>query len=167
MAVVAQANDGAGRWLRTVVSGRPLDGSVMQTAGNIGAITLKDGSDKAKAQEKHAKELSTKEGVREKGDKKRTKERPTKEHQAKEKAKKAEEANAKAKELLFGYIGQFKCLMIAGFALNILGMVGEFVSPLFIGWVVDAIVAAEPAEVRRLIIWWMIFNTAGAFFAGM
>jgi hypothetical protein len=57
--------------------------------------------------------------------------------------------------------------MIAGFALNILGMVGEFVSPLFIGWVVDAIVAAEPAEVRRLIIWWMIFNTAGAVFAGM
>jgi len=80
---------------------------------------------------------------------------------------KAEKANKKAKELLFGYIGQFKCLMIAGFALNILGMVGEFVSPLFIGWVVDAIVAAEPAEVRRLIIWWMIFNTAGAFFAGM
>lgn len=97
----------------------------------------------------------------------------TPEEKAAEKAEKAKLdeknkiANAKAKELLFGYIGQFKCLMIAGFALNILGMVGEFVSPLFIGWVVDAIVAAEPAEVRRLIIWWMIFNTAGAFFAGM
>ena len=35
---------------RVVVSGRPLGGSVMQTAGNIGAITLKDGSVKAKAQ---------------------------------------------------------------------------------------------------------------------
>ena len=94
----------------------------------------------------------------------------TPEEEAAEKAEKAAKlavANAKAKELLFGYIGQFKCLMIAGFALNILGMVGEFVSPLFIGWVVDAIVAAESAEVRRLIIWWMIFNTAGAFFAGM
>ena len=31
MAVVAQANDGADRWLRAVVSGRPLDGSVMRT----------------------------------------------------------------------------------------------------------------------------------------
>jgi len=76
-------------------------------------------------------------------------------------------ASAKAKELLFGYIGQFKGLMTAGFVLNILGMVGEFVSPLFIGWVVDAIVASDAKEVRRLIVWWMIFNTAGAFFAGM
>ena len=50
MAVVAQHNDGADRWLRSVVSGRPLDGSVMQTASNIGAITLKDGSVKAKVQ---------------------------------------------------------------------------------------------------------------------
>ena len=50
MAVVAQHNDGADRWLRSVVSGRPLDGTVMQTAGNIGAITLKDGSDKANVQ---------------------------------------------------------------------------------------------------------------------
>ena len=50
MAVVAQHNDGADRWLRSVVSGRPLDGSVMQTAANIGAITLKDGSVKAKVQ---------------------------------------------------------------------------------------------------------------------
>ena len=50
MAVVAQVNDGADRWLRTVLSGRPLDGSVMQAAGNTGAITLKDGSAKAKVQ---------------------------------------------------------------------------------------------------------------------
>ena len=50
MTVVAQPNDGAGRWLRSVVSGRPLDGTAMQTAGNIGAITLKDGSAKAKVQ---------------------------------------------------------------------------------------------------------------------
>ena len=50
MAVVAQHNDGADRWLRTIISGRPLDGSVMQAADNIGAITLKDGSVKAKVQ---------------------------------------------------------------------------------------------------------------------
>ena len=51
MAVVAQPNDGADRWLRSVVSGRPLDGTAMQTAGNFGAITLKDGSAKAKVQQ--------------------------------------------------------------------------------------------------------------------
>ena len=50
IAVVAQVNDGADRWLRAIVSGRPLGGSVMQTAKNIGAITLKDGSVKAKVQ---------------------------------------------------------------------------------------------------------------------
>ena len=50
MAVVAQPNDGADRWLRSVVRGRPLDGTVMQTAGNAGAITLKDGSAKARVQ---------------------------------------------------------------------------------------------------------------------
>ena len=50
MAVVAQHNDGADRWLRSIVSGRPLDGSVMQSAANTGAITLKDGSVKAKVQ---------------------------------------------------------------------------------------------------------------------
>ena len=50
MAVIAQYNDGADRWFRSVLSGRPLDGSVMQTAESFGAITLKDGSIKAKAQ---------------------------------------------------------------------------------------------------------------------
>ena len=40
MAVVAQVNDDAGRWLRSVVGGWPLGGSVMQAAGSFGAITL-------------------------------------------------------------------------------------------------------------------------------
>ena len=51
MAVVAQFNDDADRWLRSVVGGRPLAGSVMQAAGSfVGAITLRDGSAKAKVQ---------------------------------------------------------------------------------------------------------------------
>ena len=48
MAVVAEANDDADRWLRSTVGGRPLAGSVMQVAGHFGAITLRDGSVKAK-----------------------------------------------------------------------------------------------------------------------
>ena len=50
MAIVAQINDDADRWLHSVVGGRPLAGSVMQAAGSFGAITLRDGSAKAKAQ---------------------------------------------------------------------------------------------------------------------
>jgi hypothetical protein len=44
MAVVAEANDDADRFLRMVVGGRPLSGSVMQAAENFGAIPLRDGS---------------------------------------------------------------------------------------------------------------------------
>ena len=44
MAVVAQPNDDADRFLRSVVSGRPLCGSVMQPAANVGAIPLRDGN---------------------------------------------------------------------------------------------------------------------------
>ena len=49
MAVAAQVGE-VDRWLQSVVSGRPLGGSVMQSAENFGAITLKDGSVKAKVQ---------------------------------------------------------------------------------------------------------------------
>ena len=49
MAVVAEVNDGAGRFLRMVVGGRPLSGSVMQAAANFGAISLRDGSMQATA----------------------------------------------------------------------------------------------------------------------
>lgn len=94
------------------------------------------------------------------------KEEPTAEELAEAK-KKLEIASAKAKELLWGYIGDSKCLMAAGLFLNLLGMVGEFASPLFIGLVVDAIVAKNQDDVKRLIMWWMVVNTAGAFFAGV
>ena len=50
MAVIAQYNDGTDRRLRSILSGRPLDGSVMQSADSFGAITLRDGSAKAKVQ---------------------------------------------------------------------------------------------------------------------
>ena len=50
VAVVAEVNDDADRWLRSIVGGRPLAGSVMQAAQHFGAITLRDGSVKAKVQ---------------------------------------------------------------------------------------------------------------------
>ena len=94
------------------------------------------------------------------------KKEPTAEEVAEAK-RKLEIASEKAKELLWGYIADSKCLMVAGLFLNLLGMVGEFASPLFIGLVVDAIVAKDQEDVKRLIMWWMVVNTAGAFFAGV
>jgi ABC-type multidrug transport system fused ATPase/permease subunit len=66
---------------------------------------------------------------------------------------------AKTSELLWGYIKQFKGLLCWGFLFNILGMVGEFASPLFIGLVIDAIVKGDQDEVVFLIVVWMIINT--------
>jgi len=54
-----------------------------------------------------------------------------------------EKTNARAKEMLSSYIVKHKWLMFFGFLTNLAGMVGEFVSPLFIGWVVDAITEAD------------------------
>ena len=49
MAVVAEINEDADRYLRVVVGGRPLSGSVMHAAANFGAIPLRDGSTQATA----------------------------------------------------------------------------------------------------------------------
>ena len=49
MAVVAEVNDDADRFLRMVVGGWPLSGSVIQTAANFGAIPLCDSSTQATA----------------------------------------------------------------------------------------------------------------------
>lgn len=99
----------------------------------------------------------------------------------KELEEKREAANTKAKALLGKYVGEHKCLMGFGLFMNIAGMVGEFVTPLFIGWVIDAIVEAGEAdkkgipadvhgkwdEVNTLIWQWMVFNAAGSIMQGL
>lgn len=52
-------------------------------------------------------------------------------------------ANAKAKELLKGLAGQFKGMIAAGVVLNILGMGSELASPLFVGYIIDAIIKQD------------------------
>jgi hypothetical protein len=46
--------------------------------------------------------------------------------------------------------------------MNIVGMVGEFVTPLFIGKVIDAIVDSKWDDVNQLIWIWMVFNGVGS-----
>lgn len=84
-----------------------------------------------------------------------------------EEKEKLDLASKKAKEILFSYVRKHRCLMILGFILSIFGMVGEFISPLYIGWVIDAITNSDMPAVKNLILWWMIFNTSGAIFAGL
>lgn len=48
--------------------------------------------------------------------------------------------------------------------MNVLGMVGTVVTPLFIGMVIDAIIAEDRDKVKTITILWMIFNLTGALF---
>jgi len=64
-----------------------------------------------------------------------------------EKQRQLERTTAHAKKILFGYLGKYKCFFVVGIILNILGMVGEFAAPLFIGWVIDAITNRNGQEV--------------------
>ena len=89
------------------------------------------------------------------------------EEEKKIKKEKEEKANAKAKEMLFGYLKQYRCLMYLGFLLNICGMVGEFVTPAYIGFVIDAITAKNFDQVNTLVIQWLIINGAGAVLSGL
>mmetsp|Transcript_17902 Transcript_17902/g.27684 ORF Transcript_17902/g.27684 Transcript_17902/m.27684 type:complete len:153 (+) Transcript_17902:3-461(+) len=84
-----------------------------------------------------------------------------------EKEKLELQTRAKTSEILWGYVKTYKVLLFWGFIFNILGMVGEFASPLFIGLVIDEIVAQDQDQVVYLIVLWMIINTAGAIFAGI
>ena len=86
-----------------------------------------------------------------------------------EEEKKAKEAKnalcqARAKELLWSYVKSHQCMMIFGLGLNVLGMVGEFASPYFIGQVIDAITLEDWDMVTTLTIYWMIFNTVSILF---
>jgi ABC-type bacteriocin/lantibiotic exporter with double-glycine peptidase domain len=81
--------------------------------------------------------------------------------QIEDKKQKEIEINNKAKSLLWMYIKRYKCLMIFGLLLNLLGLAGQFASPYFIGLVVDAIVLKKMDEVRFLTILWVVINTVG------
>jgi hypothetical protein len=82
----------------------------------------------------------------------------TEEQKAEAKSKNAA-ATAKAKELLGVYLVTYKGLLLYGFVLQLAGMVGEFASPLFIGLVIDAIVATDMPRVKTLVVYWLVINT--------
>lgn len=56
--------------------------------------------------------------------------------------------------------------MILGLFLSFSGMIGEFANPLFIGWVIDAIVDRDMEQVKTYVVWWMTFNSVGAVLTG-
>ena len=47
-----------------------------------------------------------------------------------------------------------------------MGMVGEFVTPLFIGYIIDAIIELDYDQVNEYVIIWCCFNVFGSFIQG-
>jgi len=69
-----------------------------------------------------------------------------------DKEKQLEISTAYAKDLLFSYLKKYKAFLIIALVLNVLGMIGEFAAPLFIGWVIDAITNEDEAAVKKLVM---------------
>ena len=73
---------------------------------------------------------------------------------------------AHAKKMLNGYIKNHCCLFFVGFLFNILGMVGEFVTPLFIGVIIDHIIDKDFDSVTDSVLIWCCFNVGGSLIQG-
>ena len=56
--------------------------------------------------------------------------------------------------------------MILGLVGNIGGMTAELVSPLYIGFIIDAILAKKKDEVNRLVIIWMSITVVSSIING-
>lgn len=61
------------------------------------------------------------------------------------------------------YTGNIKCLMFLGFLFSLLGLVGQLLTPLFIGWITDAIVAKDFEHVKSLMAYWAIVMISTIF----
>ena len=90
----------------------------------------------------------------------------TEEQKAAKKAK-FEKANAKAKEMIKGLFQTYKCQIIVGLLGNIFGMTAELVSPLYVGFIIDAIVEKKMEEIDRLVIIWMSITVASSILNGL
>ena len=76
-------------------------------------------------------------------------------------------ANEKAKEILWSYVKKFSNWITYGLILSLFSMVDGFMTPLYIGWIVDAIKNDQYEEVSTLLISWMVIVSIGAIFAGI
>ena len=88
---------------------------------------------------------------------------PEKTEEQKEAEKiKSEEHNAMAGTLLKRIMKKNCGILSLTMLLNIGGMAGELLSPLFIGWVIQAIIAEDYERVNRTIIYWVIISSCGS-----
>ena len=60
----------------------------------------------------------------------------------------------------------YRCWILSGVLGNIVGMLGELVSPLFIGMIIDAILKKDKDEINLLIKIWIIITVSSSVVNG-
>lgn len=98
-----------------------------------------------------------------KGEEKKEK---TEEEKKAEKEKNAR-SNKKAKEMIKDLFMAYRCQIIIGLVGNVVGMAAELTSPLFIGYIIDAIVAKNKEDINRLVIIWLIITVSSSIVNGL
>lgn len=76
-------------------------------------------------------------------------------------------ANAKAKLMIKDIMRTYRCQLFFGLIGNIGGMAAELVSPLYVGFIIDAILAKKKEEVERLVIIWMTITVTSSIINGL
>lgn len=54
-----------------------------------------------------------------------------------------DKANAKAKEMIKVIFRTYKCQIMVGLIGNVVGMAAELLSPLYVGYIIDAIIVRD------------------------
>lgn len=90
----------------------------------------------------------------------------TEEEKAAKKEKYAK-ANAKAKEMIKEIFRTYRCQIILGLLGNIVGMAAELLSPLYVGYIIDAIIKRDKDQVNNLVIIWMSITVGSSVINGL
>lgn len=90
----------------------------------------------------------------------------TEEEKAAKKEKYAK-ANAKAKEMIKEIFRTYRGQIILGLLGNIVGMAAELLSPLYVGYIIDAIIKRDKDQVNNLVIIWMSITVGSSVINGL
>jgi len=64
-------------------------------------------------------------------------------------------------------MNQYSCSIKVGIALNVFSLGSELSSPLFVGYIIDAIIAKNRDEINRLVVIWMCITVVASIIGGI
>lgn len=78
-----------------------------------------------------------------------------------------DKANAKAMEMIKDIFRTYRCQIIIGLIGNVVGMAAELLSPLYVGYIIDAIIERDMEKVKNLCVIWMAITVSSSFINGL